>query len=60
LALKRLHLTTESTRDYAIINLDMAEHIVSWNEEAEYIFGYRAVKAYSQPHTILFTLKDWV
>jgi hypothetical protein len=41
-----------------MINLDMAEHIVSWNEEAEYIFSYRVVTALGQPHAILFTLKD--
>ncbi|AKJ27711.1 chemotaxis protein CheB [Caldimonas brevitalea] len=40
LAEERIRLLTESTKDYAIITLDLEGKVMTWNAGAERIFGY--------------------
>jgi two-component system, chemotaxis family, CheB/CheR fusion protein len=53
-----LRLTIEQIRDFAIITLDAAGTIVTWNEGAEIMFGYRADEAIGQSGALIFTPED--
>ncbi len=46
-------LLVESIRDYAIVMLDPAGEIMTWNEGAERIEGYAAAEAIGQPLAML-------
>jgi two-component system, chemotaxis family, CheB/CheR fusion protein len=44
----RMQLVAESTRDYAIITLDTAGRVTSWNQGAERMFGYTEAEVLGQ------------
>ncbi len=55
---ERYRLTVESARDYAIVTLDEAGVITSWNVGAERMMGYSEAEAVGQPGAIFFTPQD--
>ena len=52
---ERFRLLVEGVRDYAILMLDPAGTIVSWNEGAERINGYCAADALGRHFSLFFT-----
>jgi GAF domain-containing protein len=52
---ERLSLLVESVADYAIITLDLAGRVTTWNRGAERVFGYAAEEILGQDGAILFT-----
>jgi two-component system CheB/CheR fusion protein len=48
----------ESVLDYAILTMDTAGLIRSWNVGAERIFGYTEAEIEGQPSAIIFTPED--
>ncbi len=48
----------ESVKDYAIIRLDGAGRVASWNAGAQRIKGYRATEILGQPWKQFYTLED--
>lgn len=48
----------ESVKDYAIIRLDVAGRVASWNAGAQRIKGYRASEILGQPWKRFYTLED--
>lgn len=57
---ERMSLLAESTRDYAILSLDVAGNIASWNTGAERIFGYTEAEIIGLPAATIFTEQDRV
>jgi two-component system CheB/CheR fusion protein len=55
---ERMRLISASTRDYAIITLDVAGAITSWNSGAENIFGYTAQEMLGHSVDVLLTAED--
>lgn len=55
---ERLRLVAESTRDYAIITLDDAGLVTSWDKGAELMFGYPEAEAMGRHIRMLFTPED--
>jgi two-component system CheB/CheR fusion protein len=55
---RRLRLILESARDFAILMLDTAGHITSWNAGAERIFGWAESEIVGQPAAVIFTPED--
>ncbi|GAC1428028.1 MAG: hypothetical protein NVSMB6_28070 [Burkholderiaceae bacterium] len=55
---ERMRLVAESTRDYAIVTLNVAGFITSWNTGAERIFGYTEQEILGKHGDILFTQPD--
>lgn len=51
-------LLVEGVEDYAIFRLDPKGYIVSWNNGAERIKGYKAADILGQNYSILFTAED--
>jgi PAS domain S-box-containing protein len=51
-------LLVEGVKDYAIFRLDPQGYIVSWNNGAERIKGYKAADILGQNYSILFTAED--
>ncbi|MBH8561437.1 response regulator [Nostoc sp. CENA67] len=54
----RFRLIVESAKDYAIMTLDMAGHITSWNSGAQRLFGYKEAEIVGQPGNIIFTPEE--
>ena len=54
----RFRLIVESAKDYAIITLDMAGHITSWNSGAQRLLGYEEAEIVGQLANIIFTPED--
>jgi PAS domain S-box-containing protein len=54
----RLRLLLDSLKDYAIVTLDPAGRIETWNRGAGKAFGYTADEVLGQPFDILFTPED--
>lgn len=52
------HYLVENIRDYAIYMLDQEGCIVSWNQGAERINGYREAEILGQPVSILYLPED--
>jgi PAS domain S-box-containing protein len=52
---ERFRLLVEGVRDYAILMLDPAGMIVSWNDGAERITGYGAAEALSGHFSLFYT-----
>ncbi len=48
----------ESVKDYAIIRVDVAGRVASWNAGAQRIIGYQAVEILGQPFQRFYTLED--
>ena len=55
---ERLRIAALSTNDYAILTIDMAGIITSWNLGARRMFGYGDQEIIGQPYTTLFTPED--
>jgi two-component system CheB/CheR fusion protein len=55
---ERLRLVAESTKDYAIITLDVDGRITTWNQGAQRMFGYADNEAIGQPFALLFVPED--
>jgi two-component system sensor kinase FixL len=55
---ERLRLMIEGTRDYAIILLDNAGCVASWNRGAQHITGYRAQEILGRHVSCLYTRED--
>jgi PAS domain S-box-containing protein len=55
---ERLRLVVESVRDYAILTLDTAGVVDSWNVGAERIFGFAPCEILGRPGDIIFTPED--
>ncbi|AFZ19433.1 PAS domain S-box protein [Allocoleopsis franciscana] len=51
-------LLVEGVEDYAIFRLDPKGNIVTWNNGAERIKGYKAADILGQNYSILFTVED--
>ncbi len=55
---EQLRLLVEGVRDYALVMLDPAGRILSWNAGAERIYGYRAEEALGRSHSLLYLPQD--
>jgi PAS domain S-box-containing protein len=55
---ERLRLVIESVQEYAIVTLDPAGRISSWNSGAEQIFGYAPDEVLGRDVELLFTPED--
>ncbi|MEY4640118.1 MAG: hypothetical protein RLZZ227_112 [Pseudomonadota bacterium] len=55
---ERMRLVAESTKDYAIMTLDMDGNLTSWNKGAERIFGWTEAEALGKSTAIIFTPED--
>lgn len=55
---QRLRLVADSTRDYAIVTMDEAGLVTSWNKGAEAMFGHTEPQALGQHFRLLFTPED--
>jgi len=55
---ERLRLTMESVTDYAILTMDTAGRIKSWNAGAERIFEYTEEEVIGQSTELIFTPED--
>ncbi len=49
-----LDLILESLRDYAVITIDAAARITSWNTGAEHVFGYESAAIVGRAVSVLF------
>ena len=54
----RFRVLVEAVQDYAIIMLDSAGHVTSWNAGAERIKGYRAEEIIGQPLAVFYPPED--
>jgi two-component system CheB/CheR fusion protein len=54
----RMQMVAESAGDYAIVTLDEAGRVTSWNRGAEYLFGYGAAEMQGQAAARLFVPED--
>jgi PAS domain S-box-containing protein len=55
---ERFRLIVENIRDYAIFLLDPEGNVLTWNEGAERILGYRGEEILGQPSARFFTPED--
>jgi two-component system CheB/CheR fusion protein len=55
---ERLRLVVDSARDYAIVSMDLARRVTSWNSGAELITGYSAAEMIGRSADIVFTPED--
>lgn len=55
---ERLRIILDSASEYAIITLDGAGRIASWNSGAERLLGYRESEILGQPGDIFFSPED--
>jgi len=55
---ERFRLMVEDVQDYAILMLDPAGHVASWNAGAERIKGYRADEIIGRHFSVFYTAKD--
>ncbi|TFW21221.1 PAS domain S-box protein [Massilia arenosa] len=55
---ERMRLVADSTRDFAIITLDLQGQVTSWNKGAERIFGYVEQDIVGRPIGAIFTPED--
>jgi two-component system CheB/CheR fusion protein len=54
----RMRVVAASTRDYAIITMDLSGSVTFWNSGAERIFGYREDEILGQSFDRIFTAED--
>lgn len=55
---QRLRRIATSTKDYAIVTVDLNGIVTSWNNGAERVFGYTEEEMVGQSANLLFTLED--
>jgi PAS domain S-box-containing protein len=55
---KLFRLLVASVKDYAIFLIDQNGHILSWNQGAEYIKGYKESEIVGQHISVFYTLED--
>lgn len=55
---ERFRLLFEAIKDYAIVSIDPKGMVLSWNEGAERIFGYRAEEMLGQSFSRVFPPQD--
>ncbi len=55
---EQMRLVAESTKDYAIITLDIEGRVTSWNKGAERLFGYADAEMIGHTGDIVFTRED--
>lgn len=55
---ERMRLVAESTRDYAIVTLDLDGAILSWNQGAERLFGHAEADMVGKSGSLLFLPED--
>jgi PAS domain S-box-containing protein len=55
---ERFRLLVHAVRDYAILMLDPEGRILSWNEGAQRMKGYRAEEIIGKSYSIFFTAED--
>lgn len=55
---ERFRLMIESVRDYAILMLDPEGHVVSWDEGAERIKGWRPQEVIGRHFSIFYPAED--
>ncbi|HTI12675.1 MAG TPA: PAS domain S-box protein, partial [Puia sp.] len=55
---RRYHLLVSSVKDYAILMLDPSGYVISWNEGAEHIKGYRAEEIIGRHVSVFYTNND--
>jgi two-component system CheB/CheR fusion protein len=55
---EQLRLVVDSARDYAIVSMDLARRVTSWNSGAEQITGFTAAEIIGRSADILFTPED--
>ncbi|MES2606664.1 MAG: CheR family methyltransferase, partial [Pseudomonadota bacterium] len=55
---ERMHLVAESTKDYAIITLNIDGMITSWNRGAERVFGYKEDEIIGKSGALIFLPED--
>ncbi|WP_298231648.1 chemotaxis protein CheB [uncultured Azohydromonas sp.] len=53
-----MRLLAESTKDYAILTMDLQGRVTTWNHGAERLFGWSEAEALGQPVDMLFTPED--
>jgi two-component system CheB/CheR fusion protein len=53
-----MRLLAESTKDYAILTVDLQGRITAWNPGAERVFGWSEAEALGQPLDMVFTAED--
>ena len=51
-------LLVDAVQDYAILMLDPAGHVVTWNTGAEHIKGYRAAEAIGKHFSLFYPAED--
>jgi two-component system, chemotaxis family, CheB/CheR fusion protein len=55
---ERMRLIAASTRDYAIVTLDLEGLVTSWNSGAEQLYGYTEKEITGRSAALLFTPED--
>jgi PAS domain S-box-containing protein len=55
---ERFRLLVERVKDYAIFMLDAEGRVISWNEGAEHLKGYRAEEIMGQNMSCFYTVED--
>jgi PAS domain S-box-containing protein len=55
---ERFRLMVEAVRDYAIILLDSAGRVITWNHGAERILGYQEAEIIGKNASVFFTAED--
>ncbi len=55
---ERMRLVAESTRDYAIVTLDLDGAVLSWNQGAERLFGHAEADMVGKSGSLLFLPED--
>jgi PAS domain S-box-containing protein len=55
---ERFRLMVSNVKDYAILMLDPEGHVISWNEGAERLKGYRAEEIIGQHFSVFYPAED--
>jgi two-component system CheB/CheR fusion protein len=53
-----MRLVADSTKDYAIMTLDIDGNVTSWNKGAERIFGFTEEEIHGKPGAVIFLPED--
>jgi PAS domain S-box-containing protein len=55
---ERLRLIVSTIKDYAIFSLDVTGNVITWNEGAERVTGYKPEEIIGRNDSLLYTLED--